>query len=97
MIDFKVQALKQLMPLGGWSYAGGVVTIHEDGAEYGYIVPSDEEIASVMEILEHNAPLLKELGTLDTVPRALEDLIPETDLYNYTIVQRKKLLREQLL
>lgn len=40
------QAIFNLMPLGGYSIAGDVITVHEDGAAYGYTVPTEAEIAS---------------------------------------------------
>lgn len=48
----KVQALAKLMPLGGWSYNGDTVTVHEDGVGFGYSVPTEEQIAAAIVELE---------------------------------------------
>lgn len=49
--DIKIKALERLMPLGGWSYENGEVSIHEDGEAHGYAKPTqtemDEAVASV--------------------------------------------------
>lgn len=94
-----IEALNNLMPLGGWSYSDeGGVTIHEDGAGFGYTKPTQEQIDAELAKVEVNAPILAELNELDKkVVRALEDLIPESDTYNYAIVTRKKELRGSLV
>ena len=41
MIDRNIKALEILMPMGGWSFDGEKVTIHDDGIVNGYRQPSD--------------------------------------------------------
>lgn len=100
MINYKTIAIHNLTPLGGVVYDeyNDVLTITDEGVEHGYDLITDEDIQSEIDRLVNNQPILDELGSLDTkVVRALEDLIPESDTYNYEIVLRKRELRSMLL
>lgn len=97
---FKVEkALMRLMPKGGWMYDGENIIICEDGVEFGYSIPTQNQINEAIAIDENNDPILAELETLDKyVPRAVEDLIiaANTDSYLVGKANEKKILRSKL-
>lgn len=93
----KVKALQKLLPTGMWDYDGVNIIISEEGKAKGVTAPTKEEIDVQIVIEEHNEPILQELRELDVkVVRSIEDLIPETDSYNYKIVLRKRELRADI-
>jgi hypothetical protein len=98
MIDFIVEAYNTLIENPKGMYYVEDSTNHgltKKGIDAGVAV-SVEEVNKLASDLSGNSTILEELESLDTIPRALEDLIPETDTYNYPKVLRKRELRSNL-
>ena len=94
-MEYNTKVLMRLMPKGGWSCNGDVVTIHDDGIANGYTVPTQEEFAKALEVVAHNEPILEELARLDAkIPYFAE--YDNTDPYLVKTIARKKELRAKL-
>lgn len=96
------KALGRLMPLGGWSFKGSEVTVHEDGLVHGYSVPSQQEIDAEIAKIEADEPKLKQLSKLDNIiTRDKEDKANELgvplDPVEQAVVDEKIQLRNQLV
>lgn len=61
------KALHRIMPLGGWSYDGETVTVHEDGVAHGYIAPTQGQIDVEVAKLEITEPALQEIKRLEAL------------------------------
>ena len=82
MTNTIAKALERLMPLGGWSLNGELITIHEDGYAHGYNEPTTEEVAAAIAEIENEAYREKRAQAYPSIGDQLDalwkELMPQT-------------------